>query len=102
MRRLTGGLFLIWAVTFLFSLPATFDFFFWRRQIILLTGILSFGYMSAAMLLAVRPTWLEKWLNGLDKMYRLHKYLGIGSLTGMQSLMILASGRFMPLSFSLW
>ncbi|QBH98244.1 oxidoreductase [Limnobaculum zhutongyuii] len=85
MRRLTGGLFFIWAVTFLFSLPATFDFFFWRRQIILLTGILSFGYMSVAMLLAIRPAWLEKRLNGLDKMYRLHKYLGIGSLVALSA-----------------
>lgn len=79
MRRLTGFLFFIWAIALLFSLPETFSFFFWRRQIILLTGILALGYMSAAMVLAIRPAWLEKWLNGLDKMYRLHKHLGIGA-----------------------
>lgn len=83
MRRLTGYLVLIWGITFLFSLPETYGFFFWRRQLILLTGILALGYMSAAMLLAVRPGWLEKWLGGLDKMYRLHKHLGIASLVAL-------------------
>ena len=32
------------------------------------------------MLLAIRPTWLEPHLYGLDKMYRLHKWLGITAL----------------------
>src|SRR5690554_6795866 len=36
--------------------------------------------MSLAMLLALRQRWLEVWLDGLDKMYRLHKWLGIGAL----------------------
>lgn len=79
MRRLTGFLFSIWAITFLLTLPESFGFFYWRKQFILLTGILALGYMSAAMLLAARPVWLEKRLNGLDKMYRLHKHLGIGA-----------------------
>ncbi|GGB54963.1 ferric reductase [Tistrella bauzanensis] len=36
--------------------------------------------MSLAMLLALRPRWPERWLGGLDKMYRLHKWLGIAAL----------------------
>ena len=36
--------------------------------------------MSAAMMLATRPTWPERWFGGLDKMYRLHKWLGISAL----------------------
>jgi predicted ferric reductase len=44
------------------------------------TGILGIGLMSVAMILALRPRWPEHWLGGLDKMYRLHKWLGIGGL----------------------
>lgn len=44
------------------------------------TGILAMGCMSAAMVLALRPRGLERPLGGLDKMYRLHKWLGIGGL----------------------
>ncbi len=36
--------------------------------------------MSVAMILASRPALFEPWLGGLDKMYRLHKWLGIGAL----------------------
>lgn len=45
-----------------------------------LSGILSTAMMSLAILLAVRPKWLEPVLNGIDKMYRLHKWLAIGAL----------------------
>src|SRR5690606_28848795 len=44
------------------------------------SGVLGIGLMSVAMLLALRPKWLEHHLDGLDKMYRLHKWLGIGAL----------------------
>ena len=36
--------------------------------------------MSAAIYLAIRPQWLERLLGGLDKIYRLHKWLGIAVL----------------------
>lgn len=32
------------------------------------------------MALALRPAWPERWMGGLDKKYRLHKWLGIGVL----------------------
>jgi len=42
-----------------------------------LSGLLSIALMSVTMMLATRPAWLEAPLNGLDKMYRLHKWTGI-------------------------
>ncbi|XOZ34484.1 ferric reductase-like transmembrane domain-containing protein [Halomonadaceae bacterium KBTZ08] len=44
------------------------------------TGSMALTLMSLAMILATRPKWLEHPLNGLDKMYRLHRWLGITSL----------------------
>lgn len=51
----------------------------WRRAFILVSGILALWWMSAAMLLAARPVWLESLFGGLDKLYRLHRNLGIGA-----------------------
>lgn len=55
---------------------------FWQARSLLIpfTGILSIGMMSAAVLLAARPVQVERLLGGLDKFYRLHKWLGIGGL----------------------
>ncbi len=44
------------------------------------SGVLGIGAMSVAMMLVLRPQWLEPPLDGLDKMYRLHKWLGITAL----------------------
>ena len=44
------------------------------------TGMLAMAAMSVAMVLATRPVFFEPWLGGLDKMYRLHKWLGISAL----------------------
>ena len=41
------------------------------------SGLLSIGFMSVTMILSTRPVWLETPLNGLDQMYRLHKWTGI-------------------------
>ncbi|QEL63567.1 hypothetical protein OTERR_00910 [Oryzomicrobium terrae] len=60
--------------------PTPFTYFTLRGVLVQLTGVLAFGAMSAAMVLATRPTWLEPRLRGLDKMYRLHQWLGIGAL----------------------
>ncbi|WP_153147859.1 ferric reductase-like transmembrane domain-containing protein [Dechloromonas sp. H13] len=53
-------------------------FWNWRRAIVILSGILALWWMSAGIVLAARPRWLEQRLGGLDKLYRWHKYLGIG------------------------
>lgn len=51
-----------------------------RNLLVQYFGVLSMGAMSVAMILATRSKWLEPWLNGLDKSYRLHKWLGISAL----------------------
>ncbi|EER62045.1 Ferric reductase domain protein transmembrane component domain [Acidovorax delafieldii 2AN] len=61
-------------------LPEPFNYFSFRSVFIQFSGVLSIGLMSIAMLLALRSKWLDRHLNGLDKMYRLHKWLGICAL----------------------
>src|SRR5690606_18246484 len=61
-------------------LPEPFTYFSFRTVFVQYSGVLGIGLMSVAMLLALRPRWLERHLDGLDKMYRLHKWLGIGAL----------------------
>lgn len=55
-------------------------FFAIRALMVQYSGVLAIAVMSMAMILALRPRWPEKWLGGLDKMYRLHKWLGISAL----------------------
>ena len=57
------------------------NFFELREAVMQYSGVLAISCMSVAMLLALRPSRPERWLGGLDKMYRLHKWLGIGALT---------------------
>jgi len=79
---LWGSLLFLTATWFMAdSLPPTLGWFAWRSPLVQLSGILAIGAMSMSMLLALRPAWLEKRLNGLDKMYRLHKWLGITALS---------------------
>ena len=61
-----------------FSVP--YEFLVLRALLINYSGIIAIGMMSVAMILAVRPVFFEPFLGGLDKMYRLHKWLGIGAL----------------------
>ena len=56
------------------------NFFRWSAVWMQYSGVLGIGVMSLAMLLAIRPVVLEPHLGGLDKMYRLHKWLGISGL----------------------
>ena len=46
-------------------------------QGLLLSGLLSIAFMSLAMMLALRPVWLERPLGGLDQIYLTHKWAGI-------------------------
>ncbi len=61
-------------------LSAPYQFFALRSSLINYTGIIAIGMMSVAMILALRPVFFEPYLGGLDKMYRLHKWLGITGL----------------------
>lgn len=55
-------------------------FFELRDVVIQYSGVIATACMSVAMVLAIRPRWPERLMGGLDKMYRLHKWLGIGTL----------------------
>lgn len=55
-------------------------FFAFRAAMVQYGGIVAMACMSVAMILALRPRWPENWFGGLDKMYRLHKWLGIAAL----------------------
>ena len=61
-------------------LPDTLSFIAVRNLVVQYSGVLGMGAMSVAMILATRARWLESWVNGLDKAYRLHKWLGISAL----------------------
>jgi predicted ferric reductase len=61
--------------------PQPFNYFSLRAALVQYTGIIAVGAMSASLILALRLRWLEARLNGLDKMYRLHKWLGIAGLS---------------------
>ena len=70
----------LWGVFTLPDLLATDPTFWdWRRALTILSGLLALWWMSAGIVLAARPVWLEKRFGGLDKLYRLHKNLGIGA-----------------------
>lgn len=53
------------------------EFFALRSALVVYTGVIAIGMMSVSMVLAARPVMIESALGGLDKMYRLHKWLGI-------------------------
>ncbi len=74
-----GGLMVLWLAQNL-SVFGVSGFFPLRASMMQLTGAPAIAAMSLAMMLALRPRWPEARLGGLDKMYRLHKWLGIGAL----------------------
>ena len=63
-----------------FPFTEVLNFIAIRNMLVQYSGVISIGVMSVAMILATRAKWLEPWLNGLDKSYRLHKWLGIMAL----------------------
>ena len=82
IRAFWGG-FIALSILWLAADPGVFGatgIFEWRRFLVQYSGVLAMGCMSVAMILALRPRWPERWFGGLDKMYRLHKWLGIGAL----------------------
>ena len=96
MFKLTALLTLLWLPSVLMSTQTLDNFFVWRHQLTMYSGLLGLGYMGAAVLLAVRFRWVEKIVNGLDKGYRLHKQLGIGALIALSAhWLIIKSGPFL-------
>lgn len=82
----------LWWLTDTTDWAALPHFFAWRAVLMQYSGVLGMGVMSLAMWLALRPVWLEPALGGLDKMYRLHKWLGISGLVLAVSHWLLAEG----------
>ena len=76
---LLAGLTLLWALADSF-LPSPLTYFSLRSVMVQYTGIIAMAAMSVAIILAVRPRRVEPLLGGLDKMYRLHKWLGITAM----------------------
>lgn len=82
IRAFWGGVIAL-SILWLAADPGVFGatgIFGWRSFLVQYSGVLAIGCMSIAMVLALRPRWPERWFGGLDKMYRLHKWLGIGGL----------------------
>ncbi|MDP2698798.1 ferric reductase-like transmembrane domain-containing protein [Thalassospira sp.] len=87
MRKITqlfwgflGGLTILW----LFATPEILNisnFFELRHAMVQYSGVIAIGSMSLIMLLSTRPRWMENFVGGLDKSYRLHKWLGITALS---------------------
>ena len=51
-----------------------------RLSLLNYTGIIAMGVMAVSLLLALRSTAMEPHIGGLDKSYRLHKWLGVAGL----------------------
>jgi len=56
------------------------EVFAMRHEWVLLTGLVAFAAMAGAVMLSMRPVSVEPPMGGLDKMYRLHKWLGVTAL----------------------
>jgi predicted ferric reductase len=69
---------LAWAVTLSVSGQGT-QSLPWaiQSQAFYLSGLLAISLMSLAMVLATRPSWLERPLGGMDRVYRMHKWTAI-------------------------
>lgn len=70
---------LLWGIAETWS-GRSWTYFSFRSLALQGTGIVAMTAMSVCLLLALRPRCLERPLQGLDKMYRLHKWLGILAL----------------------
>jgi len=62
------------------AVELTFEPWALRKSLLYYSGIIAIGMMSVGMILAMRLTVIESLLGGLDKHYRLHKWLGISAV----------------------
>jgi len=80
LRLILAGILVVFTALWFLSLPETaFSGEFWqvRRILVTGTGMIAIGLMSIAIILAARPVQIESVLGGLDRFYRLHKWLGV-------------------------
>lgn len=83
MLKFTLLLVLLWLPCLVMGIDNLNNFFAWRHQLIMLTGVLGLAYMCLAALLAARFRWVEAKVKGLDKGYALHKKLGIAATVSL-------------------
>ncbi len=81
MKKWIAGTAILAAVLWIVSLPSgtLSELNFWtaRRQIMFFSGFVVYVMMAWVMVLALRLPVIERWLGGLDRVYRLHKWMGI-------------------------
>lgn len=70
---------LMWLLADTF-VPEPFNYFSFRGVFVQYTGVIAIIAMSIAMILSLRLPAIDKFIDGLDKSYRLHKWLGITAL----------------------
>ncbi|MFD1259389.1 ferredoxin reductase family protein [Entomomonas asaccharolytica] len=91
---------LFWFISLMVNPNLSWNVWTIRRELIYLTGIISFAFMSLIMLLAIRPKWLESVFGGLDKMYYLHKWAGIWAISlGAVHYLLKLAGKVLILYF---
>lgn len=77
------ALFVLISGTYWFSLntvETTPALWAWRKSLLYYSGVLAIGMMSIGMVLAMRLQSIESLLGGLDKHYRLHKWVGVSGV----------------------
>ncbi|MDR2174039.1 MAG: ferric reductase-like transmembrane domain-containing protein [Burkholderiales bacterium] len=89
MKKWITGLSLAAAAIWLVSLPegtlaqCAANFWMTRKQATLASGFVAYVLMVAVMVLALRLSWVEQKLGGLDQAYRWHKWAGIAAAATM-------------------
>lgn len=74
--------FLLWGLDVASSYSTTdWGVWLWRKELINLTGLVAIIPMGVIMLLALRPRFLESLFQGMDKIYYVHKWLGIWAIS---------------------
>ncbi|PFG58320.1 putative ferric reductase [Vibrio sp. ES.051] len=63
------------------QLLSSSQFFHWRSALIQYSGVVSLTLISMGMVLALRLPVVEQWVHGMDKAYRVHKWLGISGVS---------------------
>lgn len=101
-KKIVWGVFifscLVWFLDVYLKYPNDWQAWVSRKEMLNLTGVLAFIPMGIVMILAFRPSFLEKIFNGLDKMYYVHKWLGIFSIV----FVVLHYGAKLGKSFWAW
>ena len=84
------------------AIPGTRPFSQLQNSYVNYTGIIAMGVMSVALLLALRSVAIEPHVGGLDKSYRLHKWLGVAALVAVLAhwMVIQAPGWLRALGFA--